>query len=128
MGMLVEFFCFFCGKPAQRLAYYSKAYSSQMGCTQENPTLCCDECYSTPKIINQISPMRGGDEGIFSFKFSAIGKWNNKQVAFYVSTRKWEINHLSTKSMRKLIWRIHFKFTPKKEINGFENVTSCDPI
>ena len=125
---MAEFHCFFCLNPADRVAYYSKSYGSQMGHTIENPTLCCESCYKSPRIINQINPMRGGDEGIFSFKFSAIGQWSNKQVAFYTSTRKWEINHLSTKPMRKLIWRIHFKFTPKKELNGIENVTSCDSI
>jgi hypothetical protein len=30
--------------------------------------------------------------------------------------------------MRKLIWRIHFKFTPKKELNGIENVTGSTQI
>ena len=110
-----EFNCFFCLNPADRIAYYSKSYGCQMGHTIENPTLCCEICYKSPRIINQINPERGGDEGIFSFKFSAIGAWNNKQVAFYLSNRKWEINHLSIKAMRKLVWRIHFKHLPRRE-------------
>lgn len=86
-----------------------------MGHTIENPTLCCEPCHSSPKIINQINPMRGGDEGVFSFKFSTIGSWSNKQLAYHLSTKLWEINHLATKPMRKLLWRIHFLNSPIKE-------------
>ncbi len=104
-----EFKCSFCDKDATKIAYYSKAYPTGTGYTIENPTLCCDLCFKSPKIINQISALRGGDEGVFSFPFKKIGMWSKKELGFFLSHKKWEINHLSTLMMRKLIWRIHFK-------------------
>ena len=115
---MTSFKCFFCGNKATLVAYYSKAYPSKMGSTIEHPTLCCDSCYKSPQIINQINPMRGGDEGVYSFTFENIGKWSNKQIAYHLSKKLWEINHLSTLPMRKLIWRIHFVNQPRKHKNA----------
>lgn len=121
-----DFKCFFCLNDADRVAYYSKTYGSQMGHTIENPTLCCELCYRSPRIINQINPMRGGDEGIFSFKFSIIASWNNKQLAYHLSKRLWEINHLSQRHWRKLIWRIHFVNQPRKIKNNDDSSNSSE--
>jgi hypothetical protein len=108
------FKCFFCNNEADRLAYYSKDYFMLGTRTLENPTLCCKLCFESPRIMNQISPMRGGSEGVYCFLFSSIGKWTAKQLAYHVSKKGWEINHLSTIPMRKLIWRIHFVNQPRK--------------
>ena len=109
------FKCFFCDQPASLVAFYSKAYPNKVGYTQENPELVCESCYRTPQIINQLSPIRGGDEGMFSFRFEAIGKWTPKQLAFHLSKKLWEINHFSDKHWRKLLWRIHFICQPPKQ-------------
>lgn len=108
------FKCFFCSNPATLVAYYSKAYSGKIGHTQENPELVCESCYRSPRIINQLSPIRGGDEGMFCFKFESIAKWSKKELAWHLSKKFYEINHLSNKHWRKLIWRIHFTCQAKK--------------
>ena len=105
--------CFFCLNPADRVAFYSKHYPHSGKGTLENPTLCCRICYESPRIIGQINPLRGGDEGVNCFSFSDIGKWSNKQVAYFTSRKLHEINHLSTIPMKKLIWRIHFVSKPQ---------------
>jgi len=110
-----EFRCFFCLNPATSLAYYSKDYVCMNTRTIENPTLVCDECFDSPRIMSQISPLRGGMEGIYRFRFETIGKWDAKQLGYHLSRKGWEINHLATKPMRKLMWRIKFKNTPRRE-------------
>jgi hypothetical protein len=100
--------------PATSLAYYSKDYILLGTRTIENPTLVCDECFNSPRIMNQISPLRGGSEGIYRFKFETIGKWTAKTLAYHLSRKGWEINHLANKPMRKLLWRIHYLNTPQK--------------
>ena len=111
----VMFKCFFCNNEADRLAYYSKDYwLAGMGRTIENPTLCCSICFDSPRIMNQISPLRGGKEGVYCFLFSSIGKWTPKQLAYHLSKKGWELNHLSSKPMRKLLWRIHYVNKPRK--------------
>ncbi len=120
--MKEKFKCFFCGNDADRIVYYSKAYGSKMGRTIENPTLCCESRRNSPRIVNQINPMRGGDEGIFSFKFETIGSWSNKQLAYHLSNKLWEINHLGTKPMRKLVWRIHFVNRKPKDAGSCQTV------
>jgi len=122
---MTQFKCFFCSNPADRVAYYSKTYGSKMGQTIENPTLSCELCYRSPRIINQINPMRGGDEGVYSFTFSNIAKWDNKQLAYHLSKKLWEINHLSTTAWRKLFWRIHFVHqSPKSKDTGIRTTIS----
>jgi len=112
-----DYRCFFCNGEADRIAYYSKSYGSKMGYTIENPTICCRTCYQSPRIMNQINSTRGGDEGIFSFTFKKIGEWDNKELAYHLSQKLWEINHLSTRLWKKLIWRIHFTNKPRKNSN-----------
>ena len=107
-----SFRCFFCLNPADRLAYYSKDYCGTR--TIENPTFSCELCFKSPRIINQISPIRGGDEGVYCFLFSSIAKWTNKQIAYHLGKKGWEINHLSQRCWRKLFWRIHFLNQPPK--------------
>jgi hypothetical protein len=65
--------------------------------------------------MNQINPLRGGDEGVFSWTFKMIGQWSSKQLGCNLSKRLWEINHLSTVGWRKRIWNIHYKNLPKNE-------------
>jgi len=109
--------CFFCDGKADRIAFYSKSYPNKAGYTIENPTICCSLCYKSPQIINQISPIKSGDMGIFSFKFDAIGKWTNKELGFYLSKKKWDVNHLAVKPMKKLIWRLHYLNLSKEKLN-----------
>ena len=68
--------------------------------------------------------MRGGSEGVYRFKFETLGKWTHLQIAYHLSKKGWEINHLSTKPLRKLIWRIHYLNLPKKDSNGVQIDTS----
>lgn len=114
---MATFKCLFCSNPGDRIAYYSKSYGSKMGHTIENPEITCESCYRSPRIINQLSPMRGGDEGMFSFKFEAIAKWSKKELAWHLSKKFYEINHLSNKHWRKLIWRIYFSYQPRKALS-----------
>lgn len=107
--------CFFCSNPATAVGFYSKSYPD--GSTLENPTLVCESCFTSPRIINQINPVRGGDEGVYRFLFSTIGKWTNKQIGWFCSKKAYQINHLSQRYWRKLIFRIHFLNQPKKELN-----------
>lgn len=112
--------CFFCLNDADRVSYFSKDYLDLGTRTIENPTLCCPNCFDSPRIMNQITPLRGGKEGVYCFLFSSIGKWTSKQLAYHLSRKGWEINHLATKPMRKLLWRIHFLNMLKKVKNGVE--------
>ena len=112
--MVETFKCFFCSNPATSVAYYSKSYPD--GSTLENPTFCCNICFDSPRIINQINPVRGGDEGVYRFLFSTIGKWTPKQIGYYCSQKAYQINHLSSRYWRKLIFRIHYIFQPIKSI------------
>ena len=107
-GIMPNLRCFFCLNPASSLAYYSKDYFCNGTRTIENPTLVCDQCFDSPRIMNQISPLRGGLEGVYRFTFETIGKWTGKQIAYHTNRKGWEINHLATLPMRKLVWRIHF--------------------
>ncbi len=116
--------CFFCNNDASSLAYYSKDYAMMGTRTIENPTMVCDICFNSPRIMNQISPMRGGSEGIYRFKFESIGQWGNKQLAYHLAKKGWELNHLATKPMRKLMWHIHFRNQPKKE----NHVRDCQEV
>lgn len=106
------FRCFFCLNFATGISYYSKDYKE--GQSIENPTFTCDLCHDSPRIINQISPVRGGSEGVYRFLFTSIAKWNNKQLAYHVAKKGWVINHLSTPKWRRLLWRIHFINQPPK--------------
>jgi len=110
--------CFFCLNDANSVAYYSKDYLLTGRRTIENPTLCCDLCFHSPRIINQINQTRGGDEGVYRFLFTSIGKWTPKQLTYHLSKKGWEVNHLNSKPWQKLIWRIHFVSQPKKESDG----------
>jgi len=110
------FKCFFCDQPASLVAFYSKACGSRMGRTLENPELVCETCYRSPRIINQLSPMRGGDEGMFSFKFEAIARWSKKELAWHLSKKFYEINHLSSKHWRRIIWRIFYLHQKPKKV------------
>lgn len=110
-----ELKCFFCLNPADRLAYYSKDYELTGTRTIENPTLCCQQCFESPRIMNQITPLRGGKEGVYCFLFTSIAKWTAKQLGYHLSKKGWEINHLSTVPMRKLLWRIRFVNQPRKQ-------------
>jgi len=114
-GSMEYFKCFFCSNPANSVAFYSKSYPD--GSTLENPTLTCDTCFSSPRIMNQINPVRGGDEGVYRFLFSTIGKWTNKQIGWHCSKKAYQINHLSQRYWRKQIFRIHYLNQPKKEMN-----------
>lgn len=110
--------CFFCSNSANAVAFYSKSYP--YGSTLENPTLVCDLCFTSPRIINQINPMRGGDEGVYRFMFSSIGKWSPKQIGYYCSPKAYQLNSLSSRYWRKLIFRIHYIFQPTKPL-GVKN-------
>lgn len=123
-----SFKCFFCLNPATSIAYYSKDYLNNGTRSIENPTLVCDLCFNSPRIINQINSMRGGIEGVYRFKFETLGKWTQIQIAYHLSKKGWEINHLSSKPMRKLFWRIHFLNLSKKESNGVQIARSCPGI
>lgn len=103
--------CTFCLNPSDRIAYYSKDYMGVR--TIENPSICCKICYDSPRIMTQISPLRGGNEGIYCFLFESIGKWDKKTVAYHVAKKGWQINHLNERPWKKLMWHIHYKFTQK---------------
>ncbi len=119
--------CFFCLNPATSVAYYSKSYPD--GSTLENPTFVCESCFTSPRIMNQINPVRGGDEGVYRFLFSTIGKWTPKQIGYYCSQKAYQINHLSSRYWRKLIFRIHYIFQPKRGINeGDRNSLQGFPV
>jgi hypothetical protein len=109
-----NFRCFFCLNPADRIAFYSKHYAYSGKGTLETPTLCCQFCFDSPRIIGQLNPLRGGDEGVRCFLFSEIGKWSKKQIGYFTSSKLHELNHLSSKPMKKLVWSIHYRNQPKK--------------
>jgi hypothetical protein len=106
--------CFFCDNPADRIGYYSKFYHHSNLETIENPTLYCFDCWNSPNR-NEISQVRGGSEGVYCFLFTSIGEWTNKKVAWYTNKKGWERNDLANLGMRKLMWRIKFRFTPRKD-------------
>jgi hypothetical protein len=104
--------CFFCLNPATGISYYSKDYRE--GSSIENPTFTCDICHASPRIINQINPVRGGSEGVYRFLFTTIAKWDNKVLGYHLAKKGWVINHLSTPKWRRLAWRIWFIYKPPK--------------
>lgn len=121
--------CFFCANPADRVAYYSKSYFDfvmSWRITIENPTIVCKTCFESSRIMNQINPLRGGNEGIYCYLFSTIGKWNPKEIGYFLSKKRFEINHLATLPWRKLMWRIRFANQPKKGKDG-ERIESSSP-
>ncbi len=113
-----EFKCFFCLNDADSIAYYSKDYFQLNTRTIENPTLCCEVCFNSPRIIDQINCNRGGSEGVYRFLFTSIAKWKKKQIGYHLSKRGWEINQMANKSWRKLLFRIWYTHQPNKDNGG----------
>lgn len=123
------FTCFFCGERATSIGYYSKGYPNINRSTVENPTLCCNTCFNSPKIMDQINPHRGGEEGIYRFLFISLGKMNTKEIGFLTGRKNYEINHLSSRVWRKIVFNIHYLSLPPKERKVIcSSATSTDPV
>jgi hypothetical protein len=67
-----------------------------------------------------INARRGGIEGICYITFSDLGKMSIKAIiAKLLSKRNKEINHLSNKTWRKTILRLHYiSLPPKKKVSN----------
>ncbi len=106
--------CLYCGKPAIKLHYYSKTYPNGKD-TVESPIFTCEDCIQ--KAANDLSICRGGIEGTHVITFKQIGKMKEKELGWLCSKKNREINHLSNKVLKDLIFSIHYQNLPsKKEI------------
>lgn len=100
--------CFFCEEPADRIVYYSKYYPFNDQDTLENPTLCCQKCWSNGTAKEKLFFYRGGMECVAKFLFTDISKWSKNNVGRHLSSKGYEINHLANKGWRKTLWYIYY--------------------
>lgn len=112
----IEFPCFFCKQPADRLVYYSKLYQESGRDTIENPTLICEKCYADPQKKNQLFASRGGWEGIHYKSFKEIVGIPQRALGIWLSKSGKEKNDLANKTWRKRIFRIHFRMREAKRV------------
>jgi hypothetical protein len=110
-----EFKCYFCQDDADRIAYFSKFYPGSTKDTIENPLFSCDKCYLKPDMMKKLNFIRGGMSGVTCLKFKNLGGMTEKRIAYYLSKKFFEINHLSNPYWRKILFRIHFLNLPKEK-------------
>jgi len=105
---LLEFRCFYCQQPADRIAYYTKYYPDFNNESIEYPVLCCDKCYLCDEMKRD-REHRGGMEGITNLPFKIIGAMGPKRIGYYLSSKTFLKNHFANQFWRKLFWRIHYR-------------------
>ena len=103
--------CLYCGKPSVKLHYYSKTYPNGKD-TIESPIFTCEDC--ALKAASELSISRGGIEGTYVITFKQIGKMKEKEIGWLCSKKGKEINHLSNKVYKDLIFSIHYQNLPSK--------------
>jgi hypothetical protein len=113
--MIEELPCFFCRERATLLGYYSKFYPELNRGTRENPTLFCESCWKIHRY--DIGQVRGGMEGVWCIRFEDLAKMPKKKIAWMLSKRGFEINHLANKTWRKQLWRIYYLHQKKRMID-----------
>ena len=124
---LEEYRCLSCENPADRIGFYQKSYLDGRE-TIENPTLFCSFCWSDPSKRNQIFSLRGGIEGVYCKLFFTLGKMNTKEIGFLTGRKNYEINHLSSRVWRKIVFNIHYLSIPPKERKICSSVTSTELV
>ena len=101
-----EFVCFFCRGRADRVGFYSKFYPESNKECRETPTLFCSPCWD--KHRHTIEQSRGGMEGVFCITFEHMGRMTPRELAWVTGRKNYEVNELSSKVWKRLIWRIHY--------------------
>jgi hypothetical protein len=115
-SLLSEYKCFFCGAAADRIGFYQETYLTGKE-TIKNPTLFCFYCWGDISKKNQIGSVQSGIKGIYCKLFSTLGKMTTKEIGFLTGRKNYQVNHLSSRVWRKIVFNIHYLNTPPKEKN-----------
>ena len=113
-SLLNEYRCFFCEEPADRIGFYQETYPTGKE-TIQCPTLFCASCWNDPSKKNQIAPTQGSVRGVFCKLFSTLGKLTTKEIGFLTGRKNYQVNHLSSRVWRKIVFNIHYLNIPPKE-------------
>lgn len=110
---LNEYKCFFCGDVADRIGFCQEIYSIIKE-TIENPTLFCATCWDDESKKNQIGTTRGGFKEVYCKLFLTLGKMTTKEIGILTGRKNYQVNHLSSRVWRKIIFNIHYLNIPPK--------------
>jgi len=110
---LNEYKCFFCGTPADRVGFYQETYPTGKEII-ESPTLFCASCWGDASKRNQIRSTRGGIEGVYCKLFSTLGKMKTKEIGFLTGRKNYQVNQLSSRVWRRIVFNIHYLNTPPR--------------
>lgn len=110
---LNEYKCFFCEGPADRIGFYQETYPTDRE-TIKNPTLFCASCWDDVFKRDQIRSIRGGIKGVYCKLFSTLGKMTTKEIGFLTGRKNYQVNHLSSRVWRKIVFNIHYLNIPPK--------------
>ena len=108
---LNEYKCFFCGTPSDRVGFCQETYTAEKE-SIENPTLFCASCWGDTSKRNQIRSTRGGTKGVYCKLFSTLGKMTTKEIGFLTGRKNYQINQLSSRVWRKIVFNIHYLNIP----------------
>lgn len=113
---LNEYKCFFCGTPADRIGFYQETYLSGKEIIK-SPTLFCAICWNDGSKKNQIGSSRGF-VGVYCKLFSTLGTMTTKEIGFLTGRKNYQVNHLSSRAWRKIVFNIHYLNIPPKDSGG----------
>jgi len=55
-------------------------------------------------------------DGVYCLTFDSIAAMPKKKIAWQLSNKGFEINHMANKMWRKLLWHIFYSNQPKKRM------------
>jgi len=110
---LSEYKCFFCGGVADRIGFYQKNYPDGKD-TIKNPALFCVSCWNDGSKRNQVGSGRSFI-GVYCKLFLTLGKMTTKEIGFLTGRKNYQVNQLSSRMWRKIIFNIHYLNIPPGE-------------
>jgi hypothetical protein len=116
---LNEYKCFFCGTPADRVGFYQETFPAGKE-TIQNPTLFCASCWDDSSKKNQIG---SGCQfvGVYCKLFLTLGKMTTKEIGFLTGRKNYQVNQLSSRVWRKIVFNIHYlNIPPKAKATGIK--------
>jgi hypothetical protein len=111
---LNEYKCFFCGVAADRIGLYQETFPDGKN-TIKNPTLFCTSCWGAVSKKNQIGLAGGNFVKVYCKLFSTLGKMTTKEIGFLTGRKNYQVNQLSSRMWRKIVFNIHYLNIPPKE-------------
>jgi hypothetical protein len=114
---LNEYKCFFCGTPADRVGFYQETFLDGKD-TIKNPTLFCTSCWGDVFKKNQIGSAGGDFVKVYCKLFLTLGKMTTKEIGFLTGRKNYQVNQLSSRVWRKIVFNIHYLNTPPRFEHG----------